>query len=98
MKKGLPRWPMLQQVEGRAVRTQQMIERLDVDSLQLVRLERGKIYCRVHEICLQCRVADVCREWLQSKDNRTERPHFCPNLEQFLSCSSSKGTKKDETT
>lgn len=98
MKKGLPRWPMLQQVERRAVRTQQMIERLDVDSLQLVRLERGKIYCRVHEICLQCRVADVRKEWLQSKDNRTERPHFCPNLEQFLSCSSSKGTKKDETT
>ena len=98
MTKGLPRWPMLQQVEGRAVRTQQMMERLEVDSLQLVRLERGKTYCRVHEICLQCRVADVCREWLQSKDNKTERPDFCPNLELFLSCASSKGAEKDEAT
>ena len=89
---------MLQQVEGRAVRTQQMMERLDVDSLRLVRLERGKTYCRVHEICLQCRVADVCREWLQSKDNKTERPDFCPNLELFLSCASSKGAEKDEAT
>ena len=98
MTKGLPRWPMLQQVEGRAVRTQQMMERLDVDSLQLVRLESGQTYCRVHEICLQCRVADVCREWLQSKDNKTERPDFCPNLELFLSCASSKGAEKDEAT
>lgn len=96
--KGLPRWPMLQQVEGRAVRTQQMIERLGVDPMQLVRLERGKIYCRVHEICLKCRVADACRDWLQSKNNKTERPGFCPNLELFLSCASSNGALKDEKT
>ena len=96
MTKNLPRWPMLHQVEGRAVRTQQMIERLDVDPLKLVRRNRGEDYSRIHEICLQCRAADACLLWLQSDGNKIEHPDFCPNLEMLLSCATSNGLDEDE--
>lgn len=96
MTKNLPRWPMLHQVEGRAIRTQQMIERLGVDPLQLVRLERGQAYCRVHEICLQCCSADACKTWLQSRDPEPAQPDFCPNLKLLLSCVASNGSNNDE--
>ena len=96
MTKNLPRWPMLHQVEGRARRTQQMIERLRVDPLKLVRLDRGGVYAEVHEKCLQCRAADTCLLWLQLDEDETEHPDFCPNLEVFLDCIESSGLDEDE--
>ena len=96
MTKNLSRWPMLHQVEGRARRTQQMIERLRVDPLKLVRRDRGGVYAEVHEICLQCRTADACLLWLQSDSDGTEHPDFCPNLEVLLSCVESDGLDEDE--
>ncbi len=96
MTKSLPRWPMLHQVEGRARRTQQMIERLRVDPLKLVRLNRGEEYSRIHETCLQCRAADACLLWLREDHAETEHPDFCPNLELLLSCATSEGMDEDE--
>ncbi|MEM8970785.1 MAG: DUF6455 family protein [Pseudomonadota bacterium] len=96
MTKKQPRWPMLHQVEGRAIRTQQMIDRLKVDPLQLVRIKRGETYRRVHEACLQCRSADTCRTWLQSQSEDPVRPDFCPNLNVFMSCIAISGNKKDD--
>lgn len=96
MTKTQPRWPMLHQVEGRAIRTQQMMDRLQVDPLQLVRIERGETYRRVHEACLQCRSADTCRAWLQSQNSEPMRPDFCPNLKVFLSCVATGGVAKND--
>ncbi len=96
MTKKQPRWPMLHQVEGRAIRTQQMIDRLQVDPLKLVRIKRGEAYRRVHEACIQCSSADTCRTWLQSQSPEPVRPEFCPNLKVFLSCVATSGTTEDD--
>ena len=96
MNKGWARWPMFERVERRARRTQDMIERLNVDVLKLIRLRRGEAYNEARERCLKCVSADKCLYWLESDQPPDAVPDFCPNLKAFLECQAS--TKKTNDT
>ncbi len=78
------RWPMFRQVERRARRTQDMITRLNVDALKLVRARRGELYAEVSRKCLECCNSAQCIAWLELEKDEAARPDFCPNLKTFL--------------
>jgi len=80
------RWPMFRRVERRAKRTQDMIRRLNVDPLQLVRLKHGEAYAEARERCLHCGSSDKCLRWLSAEPPSEVMPEFCPNLRLFLKC------------
>ena len=73
-------WPVTRQVEHRARRLKQMIERLDVDVLRLVRLRQGDTYCEARKLCIECRNGAKCLAWLETLPTHGESPDFCPNL------------------
>lgn len=79
-------WPMFQRVEHRARRMNDMIERLDLDTIRLVRLRGGDAYSEARAKCLLCLSAEECRNWLKSEPQSAETPSFCPNLAVFESC------------
>ena len=80
------RWPMFRRVERRAKRTQDMIRKLDVDPLQLVRIKQGEAYAEARERCLHCGSSDKCLRWLTAELPSDALPEFCPTLKLFLRC------------
>ena len=79
-------WPMYQQVERQAVRMHEMMRRLDVDALKLVRLRNGEVYARARRNCLSCSTCDLCLRWLDGVTRQDRQPEFCPNLRAFQAC------------
>jgi len=79
------RWAKSKTVERRATRMHQMMERLRVDVLILVRLRNGDAYAEARSRCLRCENSCVCLLWLD-KGGPNPRPDFCPNLEFFNAC------------
>ena len=77
-------WPLFCLVVNRAKRFSDMIERLDVDPLKLIRLRQGEAYEGARTTCLHCREAHVCLAWLEMVP-AGERPDFCPSLALFES-------------
>lgn len=77
---------MFRRVERRARRTQDMMDRLDVDPLKLARLERGQAYAEARQRCLECGTSDRCLRWLEMEQAGNSLPDFCPNLKVFLRC------------
>jgi len=72
-------WPLFCHVVNRAKRLNDMIDRLDVDPLKLVRLRRGEAYREARTTCLQCHTAHTCVAWHEWAP-AGEWPDFCPNL------------------
>ena len=58
------RWAMSRTVERRATRMHQMMERLHVDVLALVRLRNGDAYAEARSRCLRCEDSSICLLWL----------------------------------
>ena len=58
------RWAKSKTVERRATRMHQMMERLRVDVLILVRLRNGDAYAEARSRCLRCEDSCVCLLWL----------------------------------
>jgi len=79
------RWPISRRVERRARRMEQMIDRLDVDRVKLVRLRRGETYAEIMRTCFQCQKNEQCRDWLSGNRSVSEA-EFCPNLPVLLAC------------
>ena len=79
-------WPMARRVERLATRMHEVMEKLDVDPLKLVRLGAGEGYARARETCLFCSSSDLCLRWLEDTENPDQRPEFCPNLPLLESC------------
>lgn len=79
-------WPLCRLVERRANRMAVMMERLDVDTLELVRRDKGRAYAEARSNCLHCCNAQDCLQWLDADPPSPERPEFCPNLALFESC------------
>ena len=77
---------MFRRVERRARRTQDMMERLDVDPLALVRLRQGEAYAEARRQCLMCGTSDKCLRWLQTEHPPDAVPDFCPNARIFVAC------------
>lgn len=85
MRQPLP-WPMYRRVERRAVRTQEMMRRLDVDPAKLARQRGGNAYAEARARCLSCGASDVCLRWLDAPPTGGKRPEFCPNLALLEGC------------
>ena len=79
------RLAMSRTVERRATRMHQMMQRLKVDVLTLVRLRNGDAYAEARSRCLRCEESCVCLLWLD-KGGTNPGPDFCPNLEFFNAC------------
>ena len=79
-------WPIFRRVERRARRTQDMMERLDVDPLALVRLRQGEAYAEARQQCLMCGTSDKCLRWLEEEHTPDDVPEFCPNARIFVAC------------
>jgi Family of unknown function (DUF6455) len=76
--------PLFCLVVNRAKRLNDMIDRLDVDPLKLVRLRKGEGYREARDTCLRCHQAHTCVSWVELAPQHA-RPSFCPNLALFES-------------
>ena len=79
------RWVIGRTEERRATRMHQMMERLRVDVLALIRLRNGDAYAEARSRCLRCDDSSICLLWLD-KGRLDPGPDFCPNLEFFSAC------------
>jgi hypothetical protein len=80
-------WPMFRRVERRASRMEELLRRLDVDTVKLVRLRGGDAYAEARARCLFCGTGDKCLRWLdQPPSQASVSPDFCPNLTVFMAC------------
>ena len=64
----------------------QMMQRLKVDVLTLVRLRNGDAYAEARSRCVRCEDSIVCLLWLDRGEGVNPGPDFCPNLEFFNAC------------
>ena len=77
-------WPLFCHVANRAKRFNDMLDRLDVDPLKLVRLRHGEANAEARDACLRCREAQTCAAWIELAP-RGARPDFCPSVVLFES-------------
>lgn len=73
-------------VERRARRMHDVMVRLDVDPVALVRMRGGDAYAEARGRCMFCGTSDKCLRWLDQADRSATRPDFCPNLSMFEAC------------
>jgi hypothetical protein len=78
--------PMARRVERQARRMHDMVRRLDVDAVALVRLRQGDAYAQARSRCLSCGTSDKCLRWLDEPPQTGKKPDFCPNLSLFRAC------------
>ena len=79
-------WLMHRRVERQAIRMHEMLDRLDVDPVALVRLRDGDAYAGARSLCLFCGTSDKCLRWLDGYSRQDRSPDFCPNLRVFEAC------------
>ena len=79
-------WPMSRMVEGQARRMVDMMDRLGVDPVKLVRERGGQAYAEACTKCLECSRAQECLDWLDRNLANSEQPLFCSNLPLFEKC------------
>lgn len=79
-------WPRFRHVERQARRLSDMIEKLDVDTLSLIRLRQGNAYAEARTKCLHCTNAAECLEWLENWPNGGEPAAFCPIISLLQDC------------
>ena len=79
-------WPMARRVERLAVRMHEVMERLGVDPLKLIRRDGGDSYDRARRTCLTCGTSDKCLRWIDGTGRADRPPAFCPNLPLFEAC------------
>jgi hypothetical protein len=77
-------WPMARTVERQASRMAEMMDKLGVDPMKLVRLRGGEAFAEARTNCLKCSHVHECLSWLDA--NSVERPRFCVDLPLFESC------------
>ncbi len=63
------------------IRMRAMLERLNVDTLELAYAKLGAVYVKAQEACRNCDRKRACVLWLD--EEFPERPSFCPNIETF---------------
>ena len=82
-------WLMHRRVERQAIRMHEMLDRLDVDPVALVRLRNGDAYADARSLCLFCGTSSKCLRWLDGHSRPDKIPDFCPNLRVFEACKKS---------
>ncbi len=77
---------MQRTVERQAVRMHQMMNRLNVDAIALVRLNNGDVYAEARSRCLSCLDSDRCQRWLDGDGGLQRSPDFCPIVHLLSAC------------
>ena len=77
-------WTLHCTAERQASRMHEMMKRLDVDALALVRQNNGEVYSEARSRCLLCQESVRCLRWLDGKSGGG--PDFCPVLHCFDAC------------
>ncbi len=77
-------WALHRTVERQARRMHDMMNRLDVDAVALVRQRNGDVYAEARARCLLCQEGTKCLRWLDGKSGGA--PDFCPVLHFFKAC------------
>jgi hypothetical protein len=72
-------------LEQRANRMARLMERLEVDTLQLVQRDQGQACADARATCLRCSCVEECLKWARDGSEGAE-PVFCPSLALFESC------------
>ena len=78
-------WLMRRRVERQAIRMHEMLDRLDVDPVTLVRLRNGDAYTGARSLCLFCGSSDECLRWLDGCRRKEKSPDFLSQLARFRS-------------
>ena len=73
-------------VERRAIRMRQMMNRLNVDAVALLRVRDGDACAEARSKCLLCNESDQCLRWLDRDHGGSNTPDFCPLFLLFSSC------------
>ncbi len=73
-------------VERRAVRMRQMMDRLNVDLVALLRIKDGDAYAEARSKCLLCTQSSQCLRWLDRDSSEDTPPDFCPLFGLLSSC------------
>jgi hypothetical protein len=61
-----------------------MMERLEVDLVDLCWQDKGLVLSSVIRACQACPNGEVCRDWLlRASSSLLQAPAFCPNAQRF---------------
>lgn len=78
---------MLDRIERQARRMGLMMERLQVDAVELARSRRGADFVKARGTCGACRNTEVCEvshaAWQASRADGPNPMDFCPNARLF---------------
>jgi hypothetical protein len=77
---------MYRHVERQAKRMNEVIERLDVDPMMLVRQRSGEAFAEARLACIRCSRVSECLAWLDNGGDVRSVQEFCPNAPLFASC------------
>ena len=86
-------WSMHRRVEHQASRMDEMMDRLGVDPIALIRLRQGEAYAEARTQCLFCTASGTCRRWLEEPMQPDAPPDFCPNLPIFQACTKTRSQR-----
>ena len=79
-------WPVFTKARRRHELMDHMMQRLGVDVLIAIGLEKGQAFVRARAQCRQCPHESKCRVWLTSSKQAPQPPDFCPNTCFFHKC------------
>jgi hypothetical protein len=55
----------------------EMLSRLDIDPMRLVRTDEGRGYRELADVCLSCFESERCEAWLRNGERDEPMPPFC---------------------
>ena len=87
----LDRYPEDRQIERRASRMREMLDRLGVDTAALLRSGGGCVFAAAQQRCLACREVSECLAWLDGRRQGDDMSAFCPNASTFAAFKSPAG-------
>ena len=75
---------VLDDIDRRLGNLSVMMERLEVDSIDLCWQEKGLVLSSVIRACQACPNGETCRDWLlRASSSLLQAPAFCPNAQRF---------------
>lgn len=77
------RWREFQRVERQWRLLDRMLARLDIDAIDLVRLNSGDGLRQAADQCMRCFQSDRCGRWLSTAPIQAIPPDFCGNRSTF---------------
>ncbi len=89
------RAPMLQRVLRQAEQMDGMLQRVGIDRVRAVRMDKGMAWYEARLRCIACIHDEQCRGWMAEhlgQASSAPPPAFCPNAEFFRLCKLSGGS------